>query len=348
MGEVEGYAHKMTGRASFPGGFVGALAIAAALVASGCAELGDAWRKAGDDFEALFRASPAGPTQEEQRRARIAYERAVEARASGDPSAAAAKFREAAELGHANAAYELALAYLEGRGVAKDLDQSAMWLNRSADLGDPGAQFLVGSSLYAGIGVEPDIPRGIAFLERAAEQGHSKAQFLLGQAYVDGIGVQRNAQWAARWYGKAAIGGHAQAQYALGVMFASGLGVPKNAGRAYLWLTIADANGHENAGELREKLATRLTPAALARADAKAARYAATESIGYKDGPTVMYVQMRLRALGFDAGPVDGIAGPRTVAAIEAFQSAERLPVDGELSRVLVDELFDRATPTGT
>ena len=59
------------------------------------------------------------------------------------------------------------------------------------------------------------------------------------------------------------------------------------------------------------------------------------------------YVQLRLRALGYDAGPVDGITGPRTRAAIEAFQSARQLPVDGETSRSLVEDLFARETPRG-
>ena len=256
-------------------------------------------------------------------------------------------FREAAELGHAGAAYELGLAYMNGNGVEKDLELSATWINRAADLGDPGAEFLVGSSFYGGIGVTQDIPRGLTFLERSADKGHPKAQFLLGQAYVDGAGVEKNAQWAARWYGKAARGGHPQAQYAFGVMFASGLGVPRSTRRAYKWLAIAAANGYEKAEKLRDTIASRLTPAARAKGDADVARFSARESAGFTDAPSVMYVQLRLRALGYDTGPADGIPGPRTRAAIEAFQSAERLKVDGELSRKLVENLFERDTPRG-
>jgi hypothetical protein len=39
--------------------------------------------------------------------------------------------------------------------------------------------------------------------------------------------------------------------------------------------------------------------------------------------------QTALQQLGFDPGPIDGIAGPRTRAAVEAFQCAEELSVDG-------------------
>jgi lytic murein transglycosylase len=47
-------------------------------------------------------------------------------------------------------------------------------------------------------------------------------------------------------------------------------------------------------------------------------------------------LQERLNARGFDVGQVDGMMGPRTRAAIEAFQAAAGLPVDGRPgSRVL-------------
>jgi hypothetical protein len=42
--------------------------------------------------------------------------------------------------------------------------------------------------------------------------------------------------------------------------------------------------------------------------------------------------QAGLRQLGYETGPVDGVIGPRTSAAIRAFQYAEHLAVDGTLS----------------
>lgn len=330
---VGGYAWAMVVSATLRGTFTVLLALLAITVFTGCAGYGDPWKKR------------PSPSVEEQAGAKAAYDRAKSARAAGDAQAAADYFRDAAERGHAAAAYELGLAYAAGDGVPEDFDLSARWINRAADLGDPGAEFLVGSSFYGGIGVEKDVPRGLSFLERAAAQGHPKAQFLLGQAYVDGIGVTVNAAWAARWYGKAARGGHPQAQYALGVMFASGFGVPESPRRAYRWFSIAAMNGHDDAAALRDKMAGRLTREARAREGVKIAGFSARESSGYADAPTVLYVQLRLRALGYDPGPADGIAGPKTRAAIEAFQSSEQSRVDGELSRSLVEALFERETP---
>lgn len=40
-------------------------------------------------------------------------------------------------------------------------------------------------------------------------------------------------------------------------------------------------------------------------------------------------LQSRLKALGFDPGPIDGTFGRSTIAAIKAFQKAHGLPADG-------------------
>jgi len=40
-------------------------------------------------------------------------------------------------------------------------------------------------------------------------------------------------------------------------------------------------------------------------------------------------LQSRLRTLGYEPGPIDGVFGPRTEAAVESFQRAQRLAIDG-------------------
>jgi peptidoglycan hydrolase-like protein with peptidoglycan-binding domain len=45
----------------------------------------------------------------------------------------------------------------------------------------------------------------------------------------------------------------------------------------------------------------------------------------------VKKVQQSLNDKGFDAGPVDGVLGSRTRAAIRQYQAAEKLPVTGRL-----------------
>jgi len=46
-------------------------------------------------------------------------------------------------------------------------------------------------------------------------------------------------------------------------------------------------------------------------------------------GASVKQVQAALKRAGFNPGPVDGVCGERTIAAIRAFQAKEGLKVDG-------------------
>jgi len=49
--------------------------------------------------------------------------------------------------------------------------------------------------------------------------------------------------------------------------------------------------------------------------------------------------QEQLRQAGFNPGGVDGRIGPRTEAAIRAYQKKAGLPVDGCVSKELVDHM---------
>lgn len=50
-------------------------------------------------------------------------------------------------------------------------------------------------------------------------------------------------------------------------------------------------------------------------------------------------VQGKLNEKGFDSGVADGLMGPKTKAAIKAFQYAKDLPVDGKISDNLLKAL---------
>jgi len=56
--------------------------------------------------------------------------------------------------------------------------------------------------------------------------------------------------------------------------------------------------------------------------------------------PPIAALQHGLITVGFDAGVVDGKLGPRTVAALTAFQRSRSLPADGRPSRVTIDSLI--------
>jgi hypothetical protein len=62
------------------------------------------------------------------------------------------------------------------------------------------------------------------------------------------------------------------------------------------------------------------------------------QAYGY-DAGTVAAVQHRLGELGYYHGVVDGVMGPRTRAAIAAYESRHGLVVDGTISTPLLDRL---------
>lgn len=51
----------------------------------------------------------------------------------------------------------------------------------------------------------------------------------------------------------------------------------------------------------------------------------------YQNRETVRRIQETLMALGFNPGPIDGIYGNKTAAAVAAFQTARGLVIDGEV-----------------
>ena len=55
--------------------------------------------------------------------------------------------------------------------------------------------------------------------------------------------------------------------------------------------------------------------------------------------PFVLEAQRALRDLGYDPGPIDGIFGPKTRAALEKYQTMEKLPASGELDGITLERL---------
>jgi TPR repeat protein len=306
-----------------------------ALWVSGCADLRERVQSASDNLDAFVVEKGIVPPDADAH-----YRDGLARRQEGADAEAAEHFRQAAEAGHPAAAYELASAYDEGRGLEQNKNKAAEWYSTAAQRGEPRAQYLMGAAYYSGLGVERNYELAVTFLGEAAVQGHARAQYLLAEAFANGNGVEKDLAWAARWYGKAARQGHTQAQFAYGVLYTTGGGLQHNERSGLMWFTIAAAGGHEQAKVLRLALRERLDSEAVAWAEAKATAFRPTANTVFADPPTVMYVQQRLNELGYDIGSVDGSMGPRTRTGISAYQQARGQVVDGEVTAELLTRIL--------
>jgi TPR repeat protein len=127
-------------------------------------------------------------------------------------------FKGLAEQGNAEAQYNLAILYRQGKGVMQDQELALQWF------------------------------------QKAAKQGLASAEYYLGHLYDTGDSVNKDAAVAFDWYKKAAEKGNPLAQSNLGVAYANGEGVGQDIIKAYVWFSLSASQGLTAALENRNVL----------------------------------------------------------------------------------------------
>ena len=153
-----------------------------------------------------------------------------------------------------------------------DYAKAYLLFKPTAEKGDASAQYALGVMYANGQGVPQDYTEAVKWYRRAAEQGDAMAQYNLGVMYDNGQGVPQDYTEAVKWYRKAAEQGEAQAQVNLGVMYYNGHGVPQDYVLAHMWFNLAfspasKGEEREMAGENRDIVASKMTPAQIAEAE---------------------------------------------------------------------------------
>jgi len=102
--------------------------------------------------------------------------------------------------------------------------------------------------------------------------------------------------------------------------------------------------GTEASAERTEDCGPQAGQAARATGAKQAARPAGAKQAARPAGPqadraTVSDLQARLKGLGYDPGPADGQMGPKTRAAIRAYQKDEGLKADGQVTASLLEHI---------
>jgi hypothetical protein len=102
-------------------------------------------------------------------------------------------------------------------------------IQQKAEAGDAKSQFDLAEAYWEGTGVAKDPAKGLEWLKKSASQGYAGAQVTLGVLYQNGVQVPKDPHEAANWFRKAARQSatdakHAQkAQSDLGALAAQGL-----------------------------------------------------------------------------------------------------------------------------
>ncbi|WP_421865568.1 peptidoglycan-binding protein [Motiliproteus sp.] len=234
---------------------------------------------------------------------------------------------EIADSTDAESAYREAL-ILNRTGRKADLYKANVLLAHSARRNHTGAQYLLGMNRLLGRGGDKDPVAARGLLNQAAESGHASAQYFLAEMMLNGRGGEPELAWGAQWMERAATNGQVEAQLAMGVIYASGLGGRENVPMALLWLSRAEHNGDQTAPLLIKKLSARI---GHPRWQTIQRQIAGRVSIDPREERRAItrFVQLSLNNAGYAAGVEDGIAGPRTRAAVAAFRKAEKLAGQG-------------------
>jgi len=231
------------------------------------------------------------------------------------------------------------------------------------------AGFAEGLAAYA----RGDMAAAVREFVPVAHANDSRAQFLLGLIYEQTSLTPEGQADAMMWYRRAAVNGIVAAMRRLGDIYRNGRGDETDLVQAYAWYDLASSRlspHRDSFTRLRDDMASKMPPSSL-----DYARYLAvywrgeaakidvmipapqpppelsspvevidsmkllTKEVGSASEARVRRVQTALAARGYDVGPIDGIIGSRTSAAIRAFQSDQGLAPDGRLTAGLIERL---------
>jgi localization factor PodJL len=181
--------------------------------------------------------------------------------------------RLAALAGDPSAAYEVAVRFAEGRGVAANNAEAARWFDIAAKKGVTPAQFRLATLYEKGLGVKKDLAAARDLYRAAADKGHGKAMHNLAVLYAEGIDGKPDYRNAALWFRKAADHGIADSEYNLAILYARGVGVEQNFSESYKWFYLAAKDGDQDAAQKRDEIAARLDEQTLAAARAAADKW---------------------------------------------------------------------------
>ena len=155
--------------------------------------------------------------------------------------------QEAANLGNAEAQFNLAKCYQNGTGVLKNIDKAIELFTLSANQGYAKAQYHLAVCYENSNGVPKDISKAIELYTLSANQNYAQAQNDLGMCYALGNGLTQNWTKAIELFTLAIEQNNPSAQFNLGMCYLLGNGVKKNLYQAIEYFNLANEQNYASA-----------------------------------------------------------------------------------------------------
>lgn len=160
--------------------------------------------------------------------------------------------QKSAELGNAEAQYNLGYCYEFGFGVNKDEKTATSWYQKSADQNYNDGLYAMMMAYSDGKGVQPNYDKAFEYAMKCAKNDDATCMFNVVTAYKQGIGTPIDKQKMLEWAYKIGKLQHPEnltlsgritsARLNLAYMFRDGIDVEKDIYKSYLWFLIYNEN----------------------------------------------------------------------------------------------------------
>ena len=161
---------------------------------------------------------------------------------------------EAAQKGEASAQYSLGMAYSQGDGVEKNMNEAISWMLKAANQDYSPALLALGVFYVQGTGIGTNDWEAVKWLKRLVDKKeddavYARGLYLLGLCELNGRGIQKNESDAFNHFLRSSTNkiSYDKSYYRLGLCYLNGQGTSVNLDKAVEWLSKAVEAKDENA-----------------------------------------------------------------------------------------------------
>jgi TPR repeat protein len=119
----------------------------------------------------------------------------------------------------------------------RDYEKALPILRKSAELGNAEAQYNLGYFLQNGVGIAKNEKEAFEWYKKSSENGFNDGHYAMMMAYGNGIGTEVDAEKAFEYALKCANNDDATCMWNIVNCYKQGLGVPKNTNKMLQWAT---------------------------------------------------------------------------------------------------------------